>query len=75
MWFFTNYYNVVFSCSCVQFEEFLSAVVVKIKWPISGYFLTYMKLMPTIPRPTTTILLRFPTAIVDNVWSTQKECR
>jgi hypothetical protein len=59
--------DVVLSCPRVELQEFLSgrgsaAVtgLTRIHCPCP----TYMKLMPTMPRPTTTTLLRVPTAML-----------
>ena len=63
--------DVVLSCPRVKFEEFLSGKGSGVspglgELPHSSIVcqsVTYMKLMPTMPRPTTTTLLRAPTAI------------
>jgi len=61
MWFFSNNDNIVLPSLDIELDEFLTGILVRTDVsPHSGTQqpATYMKAMPTIPRPTTTTFFR-----------------
>lgn len=69
MGFFANDNDVVLAGSGIQLQEFLASNGQYAQRSREVFYATaYMKLMPTMPRPTTTTLFRAPTAMV--LWVT-----
>jgi aromatic ring-opening dioxygenase LigB subunit len=58
MWFLANNHYIVISPSDIVLHEFLAVVALATNSSIQDTSLTHINAMPTMPKPTTTILFR-----------------